>query len=86
MASERSGLDPTVDQYARLFSVDLDGQAEILVITHKMSAAFDILHDAGYSSAKIEQVLTGAVAGGLDPERLARKMVTFKNIIDEARR
>lgn len=84
VASGSSGLDETAEYVARLFQVDPEGEAEVLVITHKLSAGYDYLHDAGYSDAKIQEVLTDCVRGGLDPELVARKMVSFKKIIEEA--
>ncbi len=65
------------------FMVDSTGECTELVASHQVSAAYDILADAGYSPAKSAAVAAAAERSNLDPEGIARKMAYFRRILDE---
>lgn len=81
VVSASSGFDSTPELFARLFVVDDAGVALLIEIDHGMSAAFDLLVDAGYPAEKAGEVVAVARRGGLDPEEIARKMIALREAL-----
>lgn len=65
------------------FAVDSRGECTELVASHQVSAAYDMLTDAGYSPEKSASIATIAEQQGLNPEGIARKMASFRRILNE---
>ena len=63
------------------FMVDSAGECTELKATHQVSAAYDILTDAGYSPEKSASIAALAEQQGHDPENIARKMASFRKIL-----
>lgn len=71
--------DPTVGGGRVGFVVGTDGTTHELYVSAKMSAAYDILTDAGYSPDKSAEVAAAAERAGEDPEAIARKMIRLRD-------
>ncbi len=79
-----AAIDPTVGGGRVGWAVASDGTTVELHVSAGVSAAYDILHDAGYSAEKCATVATNAERAGYDPEAIARKMVRLRAALDDS--
>ncbi|HSX43971.1 MAG TPA: hypothetical protein VLE69_01565 [Candidatus Saccharimonadales bacterium] len=65
------------------FMVDGEGICTELVASHEMSAAYDILTDAGYSPEKSADVIATAERHGINSEKIASKMSHLTRVLGD---